>query len=390
MSAEKELLEKFEKSNELKDLESDLNQFNIFKVLKLEDYEIRHSNFLAWLLDPQETHKLGDYFLRDFFKHVDSTLSDYSLSNLDDIIVERERSLGHNGKNGRIDLLLVSDNAKIVCGIENKIKAEQMPRQLKKYRIAIEDEFPGYKILFIYLRTDTTDMPDDDKWTPVDYSQIAQMIARLLKKRKLSEGLRTFISHYRDILKGGIKMDDKLDKMCKNVYSQHRKAMDYLFQWNKRQILIDEVYNYLLEKIEKTEGIDFESHVGKSWIRFIPKSWKNLPSKGDWDHESRDIVLFEIQIEPSSVKILLTSGRSTDDVKSKLQKKASEPDNKLNEKGQWTKPGIIGKVYSFPLLEKADYNNASYLLWGKLEQKFSEFIKEELPELERTINSIQF
>ena len=39
------------------------NKFNIFKVLKLDNHEIRHSNFLAWLLNPKENHNLqGNFF----------------------------------------------------------------------------------------------------------------------------------------------------------------------------------------------------------------------------------------------------------------------------------------------------------------------------------------
>ena len=32
------------------------NQPNIFEVLKLQHYEIRHSNFLGWFLDPNDNH----------------------------------------------------------------------------------------------------------------------------------------------------------------------------------------------------------------------------------------------------------------------------------------------------------------------------------------------
>jgi len=54
-------------SEELRQLESVLGQFNTFRVLGIEDAEIRHSNMLAWLLTPSESHGLGDRFLRRFF-----------------------------------------------------------------------------------------------------------------------------------------------------------------------------------------------------------------------------------------------------------------------------------------------------------------------------------
>mgnify|MGYP005654573141 FL=1 len=36
-----------------------LEDTNVFSILGLENYEIRHSNFLAWVLNPHETHNLG-------------------------------------------------------------------------------------------------------------------------------------------------------------------------------------------------------------------------------------------------------------------------------------------------------------------------------------------
>ena len=43
-------------------------RFNVFKVLRYAEFEIRHSNVLAWLLTPGETHGLGDKFLRRFME----------------------------------------------------------------------------------------------------------------------------------------------------------------------------------------------------------------------------------------------------------------------------------------------------------------------------------
>ena len=45
-------------------------KFNAFDVLRYSDYEIRHSNVLAWLLTPDETHGVGDAFLVEFLKRL--------------------------------------------------------------------------------------------------------------------------------------------------------------------------------------------------------------------------------------------------------------------------------------------------------------------------------
>src|SRR5687768_4176985 len=47
-----------------------LRRFNIFRVLRCEHGEIRHSNMLAWLLKPDESHGLGDSFLRRWLVRV--------------------------------------------------------------------------------------------------------------------------------------------------------------------------------------------------------------------------------------------------------------------------------------------------------------------------------
>lgn len=54
---------------------SKTGRLNVFYALQLQNQEIRHSNFLAWLLNPNESHKLGDAFLKELLQIV---LKEYS------------------------------------------------------------------------------------------------------------------------------------------------------------------------------------------------------------------------------------------------------------------------------------------------------------------------
>ena len=54
-------------------LDLELKNPNIFQILKISNTEIRHSNFLSWLLDPLQSHKLGDIFLKRFLREVFSS-----------------------------------------------------------------------------------------------------------------------------------------------------------------------------------------------------------------------------------------------------------------------------------------------------------------------------
>lgn len=56
----RESLEAFVTDNpDLEHLEALLAQFNIFEAIGTVRHEVRHSDFLAYLLNPQENHGLG-------------------------------------------------------------------------------------------------------------------------------------------------------------------------------------------------------------------------------------------------------------------------------------------------------------------------------------------
>src|SRR3954470_17184319 len=93
-------LERFVVENEdLLALESIIGRFNIFDALSIARAEIRHSNFLAFILDPAESHAQGQVFLKavlmDLLKAAPPTLRPFSPIELDGadlrgIVVRRE------------------------------------------------------------------------------------------------------------------------------------------------------------------------------------------------------------------------------------------------------------------------------------------------------------
>ena len=69
----KSLYDKLLKDEDFDKLDLGLKNPNIFQILRITKNEIRHSNFLSWLLDPYESHKLGDIFLKRFLREVFSS-----------------------------------------------------------------------------------------------------------------------------------------------------------------------------------------------------------------------------------------------------------------------------------------------------------------------------
>jgi len=134
---EKEILRDFIVNNpELEKLEEIIDEFNIFTALGIINYEIRHSTFLSWLMNPIENHGLKDYFLKIFLKKVASkasslkiegvTVFDIDAWSLDDAEVLK------GWKN--IDIIIKCEGQKFVCIIENKIYSKEHSNQLQRYK----------------------------------------------------------------------------------------------------------------------------------------------------------------------------------------------------------------------------------------------------------------
>src|SRR6056297_3253063 len=144
---EKQQLINFVVNNDkLEYLKARTNKFNPFKILKVQDHEIRHSNVLGWIFDPSENHNFDDRILKRFLLKVllksdnDEILEDMDLAyklqqvSLMEMKVYRETA--------NIDILLVSENHKIVILIENKIYSGEHSNQLSRYYNYVNTNYP--------------------------------------------------------------------------------------------------------------------------------------------------------------------------------------------------------------------------------------------------------
>jgi hypothetical protein len=108
--------------------------FNVFRILKLESHEVRmHSAFLAELLNPNGSHGQRDSFLKLFvemFCYKQNALDTASCT------VEIEKHTGflnlERTEGGRIDILVTDKNQNQII-VENKIYAGDQPNQVLRY-----------------------------------------------------------------------------------------------------------------------------------------------------------------------------------------------------------------------------------------------------------------
>jgi hypothetical protein len=87
-STDTELLEAFLQDDDLERLEDLAQEFNVFEVLDVVRQELRHSSFLAWLLDPNGNHGLGDYFLKRFLWRTAALARDRGMTTVSPIEVD--------------------------------------------------------------------------------------------------------------------------------------------------------------------------------------------------------------------------------------------------------------------------------------------------------------
>ena len=123
MSNKESLVKLSLNTSALAELNKRQSEINIFEILQVEKTEIRHSNILAWLLDPEESHGLGDGFLRGCIKAVITNLRDRNENEKPyDIIDPEQNNEISNDVLKDLDWWIAADFYKVQVERENDYK----------------------------------------------------------------------------------------------------------------------------------------------------------------------------------------------------------------------------------------------------------------------------
>lgn len=280
LSAESDkALRRFEGCNELRQIETRLHRFNLFDVLRSSDTEIRHSNLLAWLLNPEENHGFKDLFLRNWLVTLFRECERPDSLRIAPAQIEKAslRSVKVWREWHHIDIFIEIKTANqtfAIC-IENKVHSLQRGGQLSDYREVVEEHYPHpAKHGFIFL-TRWEEQPTDSSFVKSNYSQIAKVLENCLRKfkGKLANEPRLFIQHYLQLLEEKFVDTSPIGKLARNIYDKHKKAIDLILEHrpNSSQELSDAIGKIVQDraKAEELVPLEFENKI----VRFIPKSW---------------------------------------------------------------------------------------------------------------------
>ena len=126
--------------------------YNLFSILSIERYELKHSALIANLLDPKGSHGCGDTFLRAFFE---IALKERTYL-FEDCTLPHSYTEYYTGPiagdtGGRIDILVESKSSHYGLIIENKIYAGDQDKQLTRYDNYGKKTFGAGRYLLVYL-----------------------------------------------------------------------------------------------------------------------------------------------------------------------------------------------------------------------------------------------
>lgn len=177
-------------------------EFNTFDVLQYADYEIRHSNVLAWLLRPGDTHGIGARFLRWFVDHVNGRLpaedsvrvleTSFEQANVD---VWRERDY--------VDITIRFKREKCLIAVENKLESASSDHlgQVMSYDRKLRGKHEGHTVGSVLLSASPDGSVKDPRIAHVGWDSVVEEIGSYVAAGEFaSPSVEAFIRQYVDMV----------------------------------------------------------------------------------------------------------------------------------------------------------------------------------------------
>lgn len=372
---------------ELERLEALLGQFNLFEAIGAVRQELRHSDFLAFLLDPGQSHGLGDEFLRGFLLKARQSaplwpapLNPIALAvwDLDETLVLREWR--------NIDILLANDRHRFVVVIENKVDSGEHSEQLDRYWSIATAQYPGWYVAGLYL-TPAGVVASSEAYASLDYTAIVELVERLSgsRQRVMDPDVRTVLVHYAQLLRRHVVSESEIADLCREIYRKHRRALDRIYEYRPDQQAV--IHDVLVELVRTTPGLVLDQS-SKSYVRFAPKSWDTpvLTSGSGWTPSKR-VLLFQFNNARDTLKLHLYIGPGQAETRLKLLEMAKGAGAPFYS--QFSKLGATWHtIYVRSFLTRAAYEDVDdETRKNQIVKQWTGFIEHDLPALDKVLRS---
>jgi hypothetical protein len=374
-------------------IDRQMGRFNLFEAMGAVRGELRHSNFLAFLLSPARNHGLGSEPLLRFLRLALGGMPQASrpIRSLELLVGDLDGAVIHREWNN-IDLLIEIKQLRLIVLIENKVGAKASEGQLARYRQIVESRFPSDRHLFVFLTPDGH-APDEGAYVATSYADLARMIEALALDQRAGVETGTILRHYVEMLRRHIVPDQKLEDLARLLYERHKEAFDYILKCRPDGGSLFQVARSL---VELTPGLA-PDRTGSTIVGFVPEAWTTIPDLNAcdttlWTRTGRTAV-FEIKTYNAEayayrVSVALVVGPAPNEIRARLYQAARDRPDLF--KGLVKPMGAkFATIYGRDLLSHAagklmdDEQRAAVI-----QENWSTFQEEELPALTSTIMKI--
>lgn len=265
--------------------------YNLFSILSIERYELKHSALIANLLDPKGSHGCGDAFLRAFFEiALKGTAYPFESSTPPQSYTEHYTGPIVGDTGGRIDILVKSSRYGLI--IENKIYAGDQDKQLTRYDNYGKETFGADKYLLAYLTLYGYDASKESTATKsaeeVGYLRLSyaedilrwlEQCARLadnkpLVRESLNQYIRTIKQlTYQDMNQKNIEKIIDLAVDHPEVVATLSSKRDAIAQGIRKKYIFDELKEYAAKKGWLFDDTEIANPKGDNKIRLRKEGW---------------------------------------------------------------------------------------------------------------------
>lgn len=284
----------------VQEIEELVNTPNIFEILKIGDYEIRHSNMLAWLLNPAGNHGLDNKILKAFMRLVaedlpgenKDVLNDLNDNELDSFMVYREHK--------HLDIFIVSDSCECGILVENKLFTGEHDNQLDNYKKKIGTQYPDYKLFYVYLTPSGLESSDPDNWKSLSYQKLIEAIDNVISEQEdeVNSDVALLLKHYSNIVHSKLLGDDALKTLCRDFYMTHRLVLDKVYEYvYKYDDVVRDIITGWLDV--NSENYNLISPIVNNQI--IGFDYLDRETQSDDDKALAENMLFQIIVDESSI-----------------------------------------------------------------------------------------
>lgn len=394
---DRELLKALDTDEDLIGLRRPEPHFNIFESTGDVRHELRHSHFLYFLLNPQATHDLGEYFIGYFLRKVlspdefSTTVGDSPTDRHDRWEVQREYHLSDDetGERGYVDILLLDKARRVAVILENKIDSTEGQGQLEKYYCALTKQ--GWQATGLYL-TPHGNKALSTKYVSVSYETVCAAIEEMCANNVVSVAdVRTLLVHYTDMVRRDIVNELDIDGVCQRIYAKHKQAIkivqkrvaarhvivgDFLQSLVRQQVGLDNVGN-CIDKYTNAENDTMAT-------RFVLPEWRKEPllHTKKWSPLLECILEFAVASEPQRVYVNLQVGPGDHKTRNSIFDLARSKDVFSVE----AVPQKYSGIYHRDLLLPKQYEELSVdALVQEAGKQWDNFVRQDLPRINEAI-----